>query len=177
MTSSKSQRGCKAQKFQKVSDKQIWIASFLVVSILVISVLVMGGCSALVSAPNAASNGAFQLSPANVTFGKVAIGKKTSQSISIANTSKTAITIQQATLSNSQFSISGIATPMALQTGQTGTFSVWVNPTASGNVTGTLTIQGDPTSVPVVLSLSATGITMQPQISLSAPAVNFGSVS
>jgi hypothetical protein len=177
MTSSKSQRGCKAQKFQKVSDKQIWIASFLVVSILVISVLVMGGCSALVSAPNAASNGSFQMSPANVTFGKVAIGKKTSQSISIANTSKTAITIQQATLSNSQFSISGIATPMALQTGQTGTFSVWVNPTASGNVAGTLTVQGDPSSSPVMLNLSATGITMQPQISLSAPAVNFGSVS
>jgi hypothetical protein len=177
MTRSKSQRGCKAQKFQKVSDKQIWVASFLVVSILVISVLVMGGCSALVSAPNAASNGTFQLTPATVTFGKVAIGKKSSQSISIANMSKTAVTIQTAKLSNPQFSLSGIATPMPLQPGQTGAFSVWVNPTATGTVTGTLTVQGDSSSVPVVLSLSATVVAMQPQISLSVPAVNFGTVS
>lgn len=176
MTRRKSQRGCKAQEFQKVSDKQIWVASFLVVSILVISVLVMGGCSALVSAPNAATNGTFQLSPAIVTFGKVAVGKKTSQSISIANTSKAAITIQQATLSNPQFSLSGLTTPMTLQTGQAGAFAVWVNPTATGNVTGTLTVQGDPSSIPVVLGLSATIVAMQPQISLSAPAVNFGTV-
>jgi hypothetical protein len=177
MTRRKSQRGCKAQKVQIVSDKQIWVASFLVVSILVISVLVMGGCSGLVSAPNAATNGTLQLSPATVTFGKVAVGKKTSQNISITNTSKAAITIQQATLSNPQFSLSGLATPMTLQTGQTGTFAVWVNPTATGNVTGTLTIQGDPNRVPVVLSLSANVVAMQPQISLSPPALNFGTVS
>jgi hypothetical protein len=177
MTSSKSQRGCKAQKFQKVSDKQIWVASFLVVSILVISVLVMGGCSGLVSVPKAASNGTFQLSPASVTFGKVGLGKKTSQSISLANMSNAAVTIQAATLSNPQFSLSGIATPMSLQPGQTGAFSVWVNPTATGNVTGTLTVQGDSTSAPVVLSLSATAVAMQPQISLSEQTVNFGTVS
>jgi Abnormal spindle-like microcephaly-assoc'd, ASPM-SPD-2-Hydin/Protein of unknown function (DUF1573) len=177
MTSCKWQGEYKAGKIRKASDKQIWIGAFLVVSILVVSVLVLGGCSAMVSAPNAASNGTFQVSPANVSFGNIAIGQKASQSISVANTSKTATTIQQATFSNSQFSLSGMIMPMTLQPGQAGKFAVSVNPAAKGNLKGTLTVQGDPTSSPVILNLTATAITMQPQISLSAQAVNFGTVS
>jgi hypothetical protein len=176
MTNSKWLGGYKASKIQKASDKQIWVGAFLVVSILVVSVLVLGGCSALVSAPNAASNGTFQVTPANISFGNVAIGKKASQSISVVNTSKTATTIQQATFSNGQFSLSGMIMPMTLQPGQAGTFSVTVNAAAKGNLKGTLTVQGDPTSSPVVLNLSATAVTMQPQMSLSSQTVNFGTV-
>jgi hypothetical protein len=175
MRSCKTGRGCSGGKEVKGLGqgfkKQIFAAS-----ILAVLMVLMGGCTGLVSAPNSTSNGSLQLSPANVSFGNVAVGKKTSQSITILNTSKTATTIQQATLSNSQFALSGITTPMALQAGQTGTFSVWVNPAATGNLKGTLTIQGDPTSTPVVLNLSATGITTEPQISLSSAAVSFGTV-
>jgi hypothetical protein len=177
MTSSKWQSGYTAGKIQKASDKQIWLGAFLVVSILVVSVLVLGGCSAMVSAPNSASNGAIQVTPANVTFGNVALGKKTSQSISVVNASKASTTIQQATFSNNQFSLSGMIMPMTLAPGQAGTFAVTVNPAAKGNLKGTLTVQGDPNSSPVVLNLSATVVTMQPQISLGSQAVNFGTVS
>jgi hypothetical protein len=177
MTSCKWQGEYKAGKSRQASDRQIWIGAFLVVSILVVSVLVLGGCSALVSAPNAASNGTFQVTPANVSFGNIAIGKRASQSISVVNTSKTATTIQQATFSNALFSLSGMIMPMTLQPGQAGTFAVTVNPSAKGNLKGTLSVQGDPTSSPVVLNLSATAVTMQPQISLSSQAVNFGTVS
>ena len=171
MRSCKAGRGCKVRGSGRGFGKQIFAASILAVLMVLIN-----GCAGLVSVPNSTSNGSIQVSPANVSFGNVPIGKKTSQSITILNTSKTATTIQQATLSNSQFAVSGITTPMALGMGQTGTFSVWVNPTATGNLKGTLTIQGDPTSNPVVLNLSATGITTQPQISLSSAAVNFGTV-
>jgi hypothetical protein len=175
MSSCKTGRGCSGDRKVKGLGRgfanQIFAASILAVLMVLI-----GGCTGLVSAPNSTSNGTLQLSPANVSFGNVAIGKKTSQSITILNTSKAATTIQQATLSNSQFALSGITTPMALQAGQTGTFSVWVNPAATGNLKGTLTIQGDPTSNPVVLNLSATGITTQQQISLSSAAVDFGAV-
>ena len=140
MTSRKWQGEYKAGKSRQASDRQIWVGAFLVVSILVVSVLVLGGCSALVSAPNAASNGTFQVTPANVSFGNIAIRKTASQSIFVVNTSKTSTTIQQATFSNAQFSLSGMIMPMTLQPGQGGTFAVTVNPSAKGNLKGTLSV-------------------------------------
>src|SRR5208337_2556304 len=71
----------------------------------------------------------------------------------------------------------GMTMPMGLATGQGGSFSVSVNPTSAGAITGTLTMQGDGGSSPVVVNLSATGVTPEPQLSLSTTAVSFGSVS
>src|SRR5208337_4617613 len=149
----------------------------LVAAILPLALL--NGCAGVVSASKTqpVSQASFQITPTTISFGKVPIGKPTSQSLSVSNTGNIALNITQAAFSNSQFSLSGMTMPMALATGQGGNFSVAVNPTSAGAVTGTLTVQGDGGSSPVVVNLSATGVTPAPQLSLSSNAVNFGSVS
>jgi len=137
------------------------------------------GCIGLAggkSAVQANVQGAFQVSPSTVNFGNVPVGKAASQSVSVANMGNSAINITQASLSNPQFALSGLSIPMALPVGQAGTFSVSVNPTTSGNVTGTLTVHGDSGSSPVIVNLSATAVSAQPQVSLSSNSVDLGTV-
>lgn len=165
--------GKQKQELRGKFQQQSWNIFLL----LLISITALNGCAGLVSVPSSVSNGTFQLSPANLSFGKVSLGKKMSKSVTLHNESSAAVTIQQATLSNPQFSLSGITTPMELKSGQQATFSVWVNPAATGAVSGTLTVVGAGSLKPLSLNLAATVITTQAQISLSASSVDFGTVS
>jgi len=150
---------------------------FLIASLTPILFL-LNSCAGYVSAAKQSSTQAiFQLSPLSVNFGQVAVGKQSTQTVSVANTGNVGINITKMTISNSQFSVSGMTTPMALAIGQTSSFTVAVNPTSAGNLTGTLTAQGDGGSTPVVVNLSANAVTSQAQLSVSPTAVNFGTVS
>jgi len=164
---------------QRVARKNWKRETSLLLVTAILPLTLLNGCAGVVSASKTqpVSQGSFQVTPASVSFGKVPVGKATLQSLSVSNTGNIAVNITQATFSNSQFSLSGMTPPMVLATGQGGSFSVSVNPTSAGAITGTLTVQGDGGSSPVVVNLSATGVTPQPQLSLSASAVNFGSVS
>ena len=151
----------------------------LLLAVAILPLVLLNGCAGVVSASKTqpVSQASFQITPATISFGKVPVGKATSQSLSVSNTGNITVNITQASFSNAQFSPSGMTLPMALATGQGGSFSVSVNPTSAGAISGTLTVQGDGGSSPVVVNLSATGVTPAPQLNLSTSAVNFGSVS
>ena len=146
------------------------------VAMAMLSSGVLGGCAGLVSGTKTAIQAAFSLNPTSINFGKVGIGKQTTQSIAISNTGNTTISITQATVSNSQFSLPGATFPMSLATGQSGNVTVAVTPTASGTVAGTLTALGSNGNSQVV-NLSATAVAPTPQISLSSSSVQFGTVT
>jgi hypothetical protein len=156
---------------------EILCGLFLLASIIPISSLLTGCAGIVTGAKQTPSVASFQLSPSSVNFGQVAVGKQATQVVSVSNTGKVGINITQMTLSDSHFSVTGMTTPMALAVGQTGTFTVAVNPTAAGALTGTLTAQGDGGSTPVVANLSATALRSQSQLSLSPTAINFGTLS
>ena len=137
----------------------------------------LGGCSGLVNGAKQTIQAAFQLNPTSVNFGKVAVGKQTTQPVSVANTGNTTVSITQATFSNPQFSLPGASFPMSMSTGQSSNLMVAVTPTAAGTVTGTMTVQGNDGSSPVTVNLSATAAAAGPQISLSSNAVTFGTVT
>src|SRR5262249_23610966 len=118
-----------------------------------------------------------QLNPTSVNFGNVTVGKSSSQTVTILNVGTASVTVTQATVSNSQFSISGVTLPMTVAAGQAGTATVSVTPTASGPITGTLSILGESGTAPVVVNLTASGVTASPQISVSNASVNFGNVT
>ncbi|MGB7728418.1 MAG: choice-of-anchor D domain-containing protein [Candidatus Acidiferrum sp.] len=153
------------------------LPTLLVVVLLVPQFLVLSGCAGLVNGKQPGVQAGFRLSPAIVNFGQVAVGKQSTQLVSMSNTGNAALNITQVKVSNTQFSILGMPTPMALAVGQTGTFLVAVNPTSTGTLTGTLTAQGDGGSTPVIVNLSATAVSAQPQLSLNPANINFGSVS
>jgi hypothetical protein len=151
----------------------------LLLVVVLFPAIFLSGCVGSVtgkSQPNATLS--FALSPASLNFGKVAMGQKTSQTVTVTNTGNAAVSIQQATLSNSQFALSGITLPMSMAVGQGASFSVWLNGTTAGSVSGTLTLQGDVGTTPAVVSLAGTvSASSQPQLSVSAGSLSLGSVT
>ena len=147
--------------------------------IALIPLLFLSGCAGIASSTGKlAAQALFQLNPNAVNFGKVSVGKQTTQAVSVSNSGTVAIHITQATVSNTQFSLIGTSLPMALAVGQSGTLTVAVSPAAAGNVTGTLTVTGDGNSSPAVVNLSATGVGAgQPQLSVTPASIDFGAVS
>jgi len=59
-------------------------------------------------------------------FGSAIVGKKISQSVSVANTGNTSVNISKASVSNSQFLVSGLAMPLSLPAGQSSSFQVFI---------------------------------------------------
>jgi len=111
---------------------------------------VLSGCSGLVSAggkSQPASQAAIQVTPSSVNFGSIVAGKKISQTISVANTGNISVNISQVNVSSSQFSVSGLTMPFSLPAGQSNSFQVWFDATASGNATGILTVRTDTESL------------------------------
>ena len=137
----------------------------------------VGGCAGLVSGSKTTTGlAAFQVNPTALNFGSVGVGKKATQTIAVANTGTMPVSITQATLSNPQFSLTGVTFPMSIGTGQSGNFTVGVTPSKAGTLTGTLTVQGSDGAAPATVNLSATAVAPAPQISLSSTSVQFGTV-
>lgn len=154
------------------------VFGLFLVALILPQVALLNGCAGLVSAGGKQTGtiASFLLNPASISFGQVAVGKQAMQSVSVSNNGTTALNITQVKLSNTQFSMTGMSTPMPLAVGQTASFSVAVNPTAAGNLSATLTATGDSGSNPVVVNLSATAVSSQPQLSVSSTSIDFGSV-
>jgi hypothetical protein len=151
--------------------------ALLLVATLTLATIV-NGCAGMVSASNSPNQGtgAIQLNPTSLNFGNIGVGKLSSQTITVANTGTASINVTQATVSNSQFKISGITLPMAMSAGQSGAFTVSVTPSASGSITGTLTVQGDAGS-PAVVNLSADAVASTGNLQANQTSLSFGSVT
>jgi len=149
----------------------------LVLFTSLLSTGILGGCAGIVGGSKTPpSLAAFQVSPTAVNFGKVNVGKQTTQTIAVTNTGTTTVSITQATTSNPQFSLTGLTLPISMATGQTGNFTVAVTPSATGTLTGTLTVQGSDGATPAVVDLSATAVALAPQISVSSNSLQFGTI-
>ena len=168
--------GTQTSGLRRCSKNFSWL--LLIASILCIPLL-LNGCAGLAASTkkSSSSSASFQLNPANVNFGQVAIGKQSTQTVSLTNTGAVALNITRVTLSNSQFTLVGMKVPMAVAVGQSASFIIAVNATASGALTSTLTVQADGASSPVSINLSATALTAQAQLSVSPATMNFGTVS
>jgi hypothetical protein len=158
--------------------KQKTISTFFLITSLGPLLSVTTGCAGLVASTKQSSStsASFQLNPANVNFGQVVVGKPTTQTISLTNTGNVALNILKMTVSDAHFTVLGMNTPLALAVGQSSNFTITAAPTTAGALTARLTAQGDGGSTPVAVNLSATGVSSQPQLSVSPAALNFGNV-
>ena len=160
----------KSPKYQVRGTQLAAIAAILLAGLLT-------GCAGLTSGVKKTIQAAFRVNPSSVSFGKVNVGKQTTQTIAVANTGNTSLSITQVSFSNPQFSLSGAALPLALGSGQSANMTVALTPTSAGAVAGTLTAQGNNGSSPVTVNLSATAVSPAPQISLSASSLQLGTVT
>jgi Abnormal spindle-like microcephaly-assoc'd, ASPM-SPD-2-Hydin len=118
--------------------------------------------------------GAVSATPSSVSFGTVATGTTNSQTVQLKNTGSSSVTISSAAVSGTGFKISGITVPLTLAASQTKSFTVSFGPTASGSVTGSVTIRSDASNPTYTMALSGTGGSATRTISLSASSLNFG---
>ena len=122
--------------------------------------------------------GAAQLSanPTSLNFASVQVGSKQTQFEALTNSGGSGLTISQATVAGSGFSITGLTLPLTLNAGASVTFSVVFAPQTSGSASGQITVISNASNPTLTASLSGTG-TAQGQVALTPTALNFGSVT
>ena len=115
--------------------------------------------------------------PANVGFGNVVTGLRNSQTISLANPGPASITISQATVSGTGFSISALTIPTTMAANASTTFSVVFAPASPGSVTGSVSLVSNASNSPLAIPLSGTGIAATYLLSANPTALSFGNVN
>ena len=154
------------------------LQSALLLSLVTLAAAVLGGCAGVVSAGNSskpASQAAIQVTPSSINFGSVLTGKKTSQTIAVANTGNVSVNISQVNVSSSQFGVSGLTMPFSLPAGQSSSFQVWFDATAAGTAAGTLTVSTDAGVGSGQVALTGIATTAPPQIGVTPAILNLGS--
>ena len=125
------------------------------------------------------ATGQLTVNPSNVNFGSVSVGSSQTKSVTLANSGGSKLTITQATLSGTGFTLSGLSYPVTLAGGQSVTCNVAFTPpspgTDSGSISIAFTTQGSngkghhgpisSSSTAVTLPVSGTGDTVSVTVS------------
>jgi hypothetical protein len=139
----------------------------------------------------ASSTGTLTVSPSNINFGSVPVGSSATQSLTLANPGWQRLTITQATLSGTGFTLSGLSYPLTLSGRQSVTCTVTFAPQAGGSNSGSVSIafstgtggkwhensssSTSSSSTTLTVSMSGTGMTSG-QLASNPVSLNFGSV-
>jgi hypothetical protein len=113
--------------------------------------------------------------PSSLAFGSIQVGTSTSLSETLTNTGGSTITISQANLTGSVFSISGLTLPLTLAANQSVTFTATFTPTSAAAASGSLSVVSNASNSPLNIALSGTG-TAAGQLAVSPTSLSFGSV-
>jgi Abnormal spindle-like microcephaly-assoc'd, ASPM-SPD-2-Hydin/Protein of unknown function (DUF1573) len=114
--------------------------------------------------------------PTSLGFGNVTVGNNQSLSASITNTGGSSVTVSQIAATGAGFSLSGIAAPFTLATGQSATFSVAFTPQSVTSASGSVNVTSNASNPSLTIPLSGTGIS--PGVLGPNPgSLNFGSVT
>ncbi|HEX8926484.1 MAG TPA: choice-of-anchor D domain-containing protein [Terriglobales bacterium] len=119
--------------------------------------------------------GTMSASPASLSFGTVTTGQSATTSTVLTNTGAANVTLSGVNSTSSAFQASGISFPLTLAAGQSTTLTVTFAPTASGSQTGTIAVASNATNSPTNISVSGTGQTATPVVSLSPTSLTFAS--
>ncbi len=121
------------------------------------------------------TQGTLTANPTSLAFGSVQDGSNSSLSETLTNTGGSSLTISAAAASGTGFSLSGLPLPLTLTAGQSTSFTVSFAPTASGSVSGTVSITSNGSDPNLSIPLSGTGVT-QGTLSANPTSLAFGSV-
>src|ERR1700756_906332 len=134
---------------------------FAVLGLLLFGIGAMAGCQGLSSGSSAKSgpasnNGSVAAATTNLDFGTVVVGSSKTLADTITNTSTTSVTISGAKVSNAQYQISGIVSPLVLAPGQSASLTITFRPSTAGKPSGTIAIMTSSSSKPE-LDLAVSG--------------------
>jgi hypothetical protein len=110
-----------------------------------------------------------------LNFGNTLVGTSLTSSVTLTNSGGSSVSISQAAVSGSGFSLSNFPGPLALAAGQSTTLSVIFTPTVSGSSSGTLTVASNASDPAISVALSGNGTSVG-QLSLSPASLSFGAI-
>lgn len=129
----------------------------------------------LVCGRPACASGILTVTPGSVSFGTVAVGTKSTQTVQLKNTGPTGLTITSATISGSGFTMNALSIPLALAASATVNLTVSFTPGSATALTGKITLNSNGSDNPwVTVSLSGSGSTSTRTLSLSSTSLSFG---
>ena len=108
------------------------------------------------------------------SFGDVVVGSTATNTVTVTNNGKNAITVSSYLVSGPPFSVSGLNLPVTLQPGQGLSFTAAFAPTSTGTFSGSVTLSG-PKSQASTIPFRGTGVTLT--LSLSPNSLNFGNTT
>jgi hypothetical protein len=120
-----------------------------------------------------ASTYTMALSPTSVNFGNVNTGSTATQTIQLANTGNSNVTISQLAATGTGISVSGLSLPATLAPSQTVPLTVTYAPIATGSTTGSITVTNTQGTVCVD---AVSGTAVQAGLSVMPANASFGSV-
>jgi Abnormal spindle-like microcephaly-assoc'd, ASPM-SPD-2-Hydin len=134
----------------------------------------------------AAGTGQLVVSPSTINFGTVSVGSSQSQSVTLTNSGGPKITVTQANLSGTGFTLGGLNYPLTLAGGQSVTCWITFSPTSAGIDNGTVSITfttqsngkktySSSSSSSVTVTLSGTAVSSG-QLGASPSSLNFSNV-
>ena len=132
------------------------LALFACTTFLISCSGVAGNPASSQNPPPGGGSGQLTLNPASLDFGDVAVGSSSTQTVTLTNSGDASVTISQADLTGTGFSVNSIL--LTLAAGQTTTFDVTFAPATSGSASGSLSLISDAANSPTTLSLAGNGV-------------------
>jgi hypothetical protein len=132
---------------------------------------------ALSGTGTAAASPQLTLSTASLSFGSDSVNAAKTMSLTLTSSGTAAVTVNSGAIKGTGFAIVGGTLPATLNPSQTMSLQVQFAPTATGTVTGQLTLNSNSTTGgTATVALSGTGMApANPQLTLSASSLSFGS--
>ncbi len=121
------------------------------------------------------SAGQLSAAPTSVGFSNVQVGTSQTQTLTVNNSGGSSISINQASITGSGFSLSGINPPVTLAAGQSTTFKVSFAPQAAGTASGNVALSSDGLNSTVNVPLSGTAVAPG-SLTANPNSIAFGSV-
>jgi hypothetical protein len=123
-----------------------------------------------------ATAGTVTANPTSLAFGTVTLGGEQSLPGILTNSGGSGVTVSQAGVSGSGFTLTGITPPITLNAGQSIGFSVSFAPTSSGAASGNVTITSTAVNPTLTIPLSGSGAVAAGQLAVTPTGFNLGSV-
>ena len=113
--------------------------------------------------------------PSSLAFGNVNVGSTGKQSLTISNTGSAALSVTAINVTGASFGTVDISLPISIAAGGSGAITVSFAPTASGSVSGSLSLVSNAPTSPTAIALSGAGAPQAGQLTINPTTVSFGS--
>jgi len=120
--------------------------------------------------------GQLAAAPTSVGFSNVQAGTSQNQTVTLNNSGGSSVSISQALVTGSGFSLSGISVPLTLAAGQSTTFTVSFAPQGAGTVNGNIALTSNVSNSTLNVPLSGTGVAPA-ALAANPSSLAFGNVS